>query len=334
MSKVNEKEYIMIDGKEILITGGSGTLGKELVIQLKRNYKPRGIRIYSRSEENQRAARVYFLEQGIPLTDISFILGDIADSEGIKRAMHGVDIVIHTAAMKQVPACEDNPLEAERINVLGAQNVMIAAWENCVEQVMNIGTDKDTYPTNIYGITKALAEKTFVFGAIYTGLQKPYFKTCRYGNVLGSRGSIIPVWKKQVQDTGKITVTNRQMTRFFIPLPEVAKFVLDRLFEKETGKIYVPRMKSISIGDFAEYAFPGVPQKEIGIRPGEKMHESIITAEESLFVDKREGYYTIYAYDMKLNNTEAGIMNTYLAYPLDSCNNHDKWGEEIMEWVK
>jgi FlaA1/EpsC-like NDP-sugar epimerase len=323
----------MIEGKEFLITGGCGTLGKELICQLKRNHKPKGIRIYSRDEYKHLQAKAYFLNQGISIENIAFIIGDIKDYSQLKRAMRNVDIVIHTAALKQVPACEDNPIEAQSINVVGAQNIMIAAWEKKVEQVVNIATDKGVYPVNIYGMTKALAEKSFIFGSIYTGKRKPYFKSCRYGNVIGSRGSVIPVWKQQVKDIGKIKITNREMTRFFIPLKEVAKFVIDRLHENETGKIYIPKMKSIQMGKLADILFPGVPQQEIGIRPGEKIHETIITAEESTFAKVNDNYYVIDAYAMKIEN-QLTQESELISYGLDSYNNPERWGEEILKYCE
>ena len=322
----------MIDGKEFLITGGAGTLGKEIIRQLKQNYKPRGIRIYSRDEYKHLKAKEWLVGQGISLENIAFIIGDVADYEQVKRVMAGVDIVIHAAALKQVPACEDNPIEAIRVNIIGAENIVMAAWENQVDQAINIATDKGVYPINFYGNTKTIAEKLFIFGSIYTGGRKPYFKSCRYGNVIGSRGSVVPIWIRQVKNTGKITITNREMTRFFIPLADVAKFILDRTQENETGKIYIPKMKSIQMGEFADMLFPGVPQKEIGIRPGEKIHETIITAEESIFAEVKDGFYKIDAYDMKIDNLPAGDGLT--SYGLDSYNNPERWGEEILKYCE
>jgi FlaA1/EpsC-like NDP-sugar epimerase len=325
----------MIDGKEFLITGGSGTLGKELVYQIKKDYNPRGIRIYSRDEYKHLLAKEWFLSRGINLEKIEFIIGDIADYTQLKRVMSGVDIVIHTAALKQVLACEDNPIEAIRVNIIGAENVVMAAWENQIEQVINIATDKGVYPVNLYGMGKAIAEKLMVFGAVYTGGRKPFFKSCRYGNVIGSRGSVVPVWKRQVKDTGKITITNREMTRFFIPLEKVAKFILERLQENETGKIYVPKMKSIQMGEFADMLFPGVPQQEIGIRPGEKIHEIIITGEENIFTQKVNKHYVIDAYRMKIDRFPSKDWESGLtSYGLDSYNNPERWGEEILKYCK
>lgn len=325
----------MIDGKEILITGGCGTLGKELIWQLKKNYKPRGIRIYSRDENKHLMVKHWLLSNDISISQMEFIIGDIVDYRQFKRATKTVDIIIHAAALKQVPACEDNPIEANRVNVLGTESVIMAALENDIEQVIYIATDKGVYPITYYGLTKSLAERLVIFGCKYAGNRNPLFKVCRYGNVIGSRGSVVQVWNKQVQNTGKIKITHSDMTRFFIPLKDVAKFVLDRLQEKETGKIYVPKMKSIEMGVLAEILFPGVPQENIGIRPGEKMHESIIGAEECAFLEDRGDYFMINAYDMKLMNMMPGESKSFItSYDLDSYNNPDIWGEEIKEFCE
>ncbi len=324
----------MIDGKEFLITGGAGTLGKEIIRQLKTSYKPRGIRIYSRDEFKHLQAKNWFLNNGVSLDNIAFIIGSVTDYQQLKRVTERVDIIIHTAALKQVSACEDNPIEAIAINVIGAENIVLAALENNINQVINIATDKGVYPINTYGMTKGLAEKIFVDAVIYAGGKKPYYKSCRYGNVIGSRGSVIPLWKNQVKDNGKITITNKEMTRFFIPLEDVARFVIDRIKEEETGKIYIPMMKSIDMGKFADIVHPDIVQEEIGIRPGEKIHETIITAEESIYTEKRERHYVIDAFSMKINNLKAADNKGITSYGLDSYNNPEKWGEEILRYCE
>lgn len=327
----------MIDGKEILITGGCGTLGKELIYQLKKNHNPKGIRIYSRDENKHLAMKYWLLNNDILVDNIAFIIGDVADYQQLKRATHGVNIIIHAAALKQVSACEDNPIEANRVNIIGAENVVLAAFENQVEQAIYIGTDKGVYPVNYYGLTKSIAERLFIYGSVYTGGRNPLFKVCRYGNVIGSRGSVIQVWKNQVKKTGKITITNEAMTRFFIPVQDAARFVIDRIKENEMGKIYIPEMKSIEMKELASIVYPNVPQEVIGVRPGEKLHETILSAEECVFTEKRDGYYVVHAYDMKLNQPIVnGSTNTnaIVSYGIDSYNNPDIWGAEIKRYCE
>jgi len=296
--------------KEVLITGGTGSLGKELIKQLIKQKCTKGIRIFSRDELKQWELRKTF----DPAWQISFLIGDIRDYERLKMAMKGVDIVIHCAALKQVPSCEYNPIEAIKTNITGAENVVRAALENNVEKVMNISTDKAVYPINLYGMTKAVAEKLFTQANIYSGnRQKPMFASCRYGNVIGSRGSIFPLFTKQIKKQGYITITHKEMTRFFIPLERVAEFVIDRIEDMKPGEIYIPKMPSAhiqmiaeefikkaitpDIDDFGDGGIPKVESKikEIGIRPGEKIHETLITKEEGkrVFHNGIFGHYTI-----------------------------------------
>jgi len=306
--------------KEVLITGGTGSLGKELIKQLIKQKCTKGIRIFSRDELKQWELRKTF----DPAWQISFLIGDIRDYERLKMAMKGVDIVIHCAALKQVPSCEYNPIEAIKTNITGAENVVRAALENNVEKVMNISTDKAVYPINLYGMTKAVAEKLFTQANIYSGnRQKPMFASCRYGNVIGSRGSIFPLFAKQIKKQGFITITHKDMTRFFIPLERVAEFVIDRIDDMKPGEIYIPKMPSAHIQMIAEefirqsggvFITPYYPSqkyeqlkknvtdkmtkdniKEIGIRPGEKIHETLITKEEGkkVFHNGIFGHYTI-----------------------------------------
>ena len=308
--------------KEILITGGTGSLGTALTNLLLSKYKPKGIRIYSRDELKQwqmkRSLRIKYGNQ-IP---ISFLIGDIRDYERLKMATKGVTLIIHCCALKQVPSCEYNPIEAIKTNIKGAENVVRAALENNVEKVMNISTDKAVYPINLYGMTKAVAEKLFTQANVYAGdRQKPMFASCRYGNVIGSRGSIFPLFAKQIKEQGFITITHKEMTRFFITLKRVAEFVIDRIGDMKPGEIYIPKMPSAHIIMIAEEFVkmnggvlfsPGAVNdliseeyhnivdnkkhiKEIGVRPGEKIHETLITKEEGkrVFHDGVFGHYTI-----------------------------------------
>jgi len=293
--------------KEVLITGGTGTLGKALTKKLLKEYPIKGIRIYSRDEAKQDAFKWELDEFGNP-EKVSFLIGDVRDKERLSMAMRNVNIVIHTAAMKQVPACEYNPIEAIKTNIEGAVNVVSVAIDNNVEKVMNIATDKGVYPINFYGYTKAVAEKLFTFANVYSPLFTK-FSSCRYGNVLGSRGSIIPLFKKQFEEKGFITITHKDMTRFWISLNRVVQFVLDRIEDAQGGEIFAPIMKSMSVIDLAKLIVPNATFKDIGIRDGEKLHECLISKEEmertdiKLEKNKDSDYFIITKYNInKIKN--------------------------------
>jgi len=306
-------------GKEVLITGGTGSLGKELLNQLltRGNCRPKGIRIFSRDELKQWEMRQWIsnINIGSAAPGVSFLVGDIRDYDRLKMAMKGVDIVIHCAALKQVPSCEYNPIEAKKTNIDGAVNIIQAALDNDVEKVMNISTDKAVYPINLYGMTKAVAEKLFTQANVYAGNRKrPIFASCRYGNVIGSRGSIFPLFAKQIKKQGYITVTHKEMTRFFISLESVADFIIERLHHMEPGRTYIPKMPSAFILMVAEefikerqacgtihsendiyikHSSMESCIKEIGIRPGEKLHETLITKEEGAHTIDNGTFYSI-----------------------------------------
>ena len=277
-----------LDNKEILITGGTGTLGKKLTELLIKNHKPKGIRIFSRDELKQWEMQKT-LDSNVP---VSFLIGDIRNYPRIKRASEGVDLIIHTAAMKQVPACEDNPLEAIQTNVHGAENVLNAALDSGVQRVMNVSTDKAVYPINLYGATKLAAEKLFIHGNVYSGSKGTIFSCCRYGNVLGSRGSVYQVFKEQAINDGPIRITDDEMTRFWISIGDVAQFLLERCCDMNGGEVFIPKMPSMKIIDMAQvlynrYCKPTPRIKSFqnkvmttGIRKGEKLHECLITNEE------------------------------------------------------
>jgi UDP-N-acetylglucosamine 4,6-dehydratase len=282
------------NGKEILITGGTGSLGKTLTKLLITEHKPKGIRIFSRDELKQWSMRAD-LKSAFPSAPVAFLLGDVRDEKRLKRAFNGVDVVIHTAALKQVPACEEHPLEAVQTNILGASNVLSTAIDCGVERVMNVSTDKAVKPVNLYGATKMAAEKLFINGNVYTGGHKTKFACCRYGNVLGSRGSVAHVFKAQADSGEPITITHKSMTRFWITLPQVGRFLLARVADMTGGEVFVPKMKSMGIFQMAcAMTMRGgydlgnnhiSPPKEpafitTGIRQGEKLHESLFCEEE------------------------------------------------------
>ena len=269
-------------GKEVLIIGGTGSLGKTLLKMLKRDHRPRGIRVFSRDENKQWELGVEMREQGYGMNRVATLLGDVRDYDRLRRAFQGVDIVIHCAAQKHVPSCEENPMEAIKTNIQGAANVVEAALDAGVKKVVFISTDKAVYPVNLYGCTKAVAEKVILDANVYRGSNyRTKFCVMRYGNVLGSRGSIIPLFRA-LEACGKpIPITDERMTRFFIRLPEVGKFILDRIPEIETGQILLPKMKGVKIVDLARMVVPGARLETVGIRPGEKLHECLISEEES-----------------------------------------------------
>lgn len=283
-----------INNKEILISGGSGSLGKALTQLLLKKYKPKGIRIFSRGELLQWKMRNALHTKYGNQIPVSFLIGDIRDRKRIELATKGVDIIIHAAALKQVPACEDNPLEAINTNVIGAQNILYAALENNVKKVIAISTDKAVYPINLYGATKLCAEKLFIQGHIYGGARSPKCAIIRYGNVLGSRGSVVPLFRKQYKETGKVTITSPKMTRFWITLKQVADFILQSIEEMKGGEIFIPKMPSATITTILEAVVPSQVKIEYtGIRPGEKLHETLITVEESVKVEGKKDRYKI-----------------------------------------
>ncbi len=275
----------------VLITGGTGSLGRTLSKLLLREYRPKGLRIYSRDEWKQWQMRQEMDHLG---GNVSYLIGDVRDGQRLERAMEGVDIVFHTAAMKQVPACEYNPLEAVKTNIMGAENVLNAALNSSVSRVMNVTTDKAVNPVNLYGATKLCAEKIFIHGNSYAGDRPTAFSCCRYGNVVGSRGSVVPLFRDQLK-TGRLTITDTRMTRFWITLDRVTRFLVGCVELMEGGEIFVPKMPSTAIIDLARAMAPECSLEVIGIRPGEKIHECLVTVEESRSLLECDGMFAIYS---------------------------------------
>lgn len=278
--------------REVIILGGSGSLGNALVkafIKMPEHKRPKGIRIYSRGEMLQYEMKKRFIDSPVP---ISFLIGDVRDLERLKLAMRGVDIVIHAAALKQITACNNNPIEAISTNVYGSQNVILASLKESVEKVMFISTDKAVEPWTLYGSTKKSAESLFVNANIYSGGRAPKFSCCRYGNIMGSRGSVVPLFKKQ-RKSGELTVTHPQMTRFFMSLEAVAQFIIDRVITMRGGEIYIPKMHSCNILDLAKHIAPKASIKFIGIRNDEKMHEILVAPNEKYKLGIRDEFYEI-----------------------------------------
>lgn len=265
------------DGASILITGGTGSLGRALIHHFMENTKIRRVAIYSRDELKQHNLRNEI--GGDPR--LRWFIGDIRDLERLKRALHGVDFVIHAAALKQVDTGEYNPMEFIKTNVLGSQNVIDASIEVGVKKVVALSTDKASSPINLYGATKLTADKLFVAANNYSHSYGTTLSVVRYGNVMGSRGSVIPFWKSLAKAGQPLPITDLRMTRFWISIDQAAQFVMDSLEIMEGGELYVPRIPSMRIVDLAAAVAPHANLKEVGMRPGEKLHEEMISADDS-----------------------------------------------------
>lgn len=277
------------ENKTILLTGGTGSFGQKFTEIMMRDYKPRIIRIFSRDELKQWEMNKRFEETN----RLRYFLGDIRDKERLARAMDGADIVIHAAALKQVPLCEYNPFEAVKTNILGMQNIVEAAIDHNIEKALAISTDKAVNPVNLYGSTKMAMEKLTVAANSYVGTKRKTALSCvRYGNVVGSRGSVIPLFNKQ-KESGCLTITDKRMTRFWITLEQGVKFVIKSVELMKGGEIFVPKIPSMNIIDLAETIAPGCGYKYIGIRPGEKLHECLLTEDESRHALEFPDFYLI-----------------------------------------
>lgn len=280
----------MFNDKVILITGGTGSFGKRFVSTVLENYKPAKLIVFSRDELKQFEMSRIFNEDNYP--PIRYFLGDIRDKERLYRAFAGVDIVVHAAALKQVPALEYNPFEAVQTNIIGAQNIINAAIDKGVKKIIALSTDKAVSPVNLYGATKLCMEKLFLSANAYAGTHETRFSVVRYGNVVGSRGSVIPLFLKQ-KETGKLTVTDDRMTRFWITLDEGIKLVLDGLKMMKGGEIFIPKILSAKITDICNAVCSECKIETIGIRPGEKLHETLISEDEARHAYDIGDYYVI-----------------------------------------
>lgn len=266
-----------LDNASVLITGGTGSLGKALIRYLMENTKARRIAIYSRDELKQHNLRNEMGED----ERLRWFIGDIRDLERLKRALHGVDFVIHAAALKQVDTGEYNPMEFIKTNVLGSQNVIDASIEAGVKKVVALSTDKASSPINLYGATKLTADKLFVAANNYSHSYGTTFSVVRYGNVMGSRGSVIPFWKSLADAGQPLPITDLRMTRFWISIEQAVQFVMVSLEIMRGGELYVPRIPSMRIVDLAAAVAPDAKLEEVGMRPGEKLHEEMISADDS-----------------------------------------------------
>lgn len=282
----------MIDGKTILVTGGTGSFGKKFTKRVFEVYRPRKVIIYSRDEYKQ-----YVMRQAFSADDASirYFIGDVRDKDRMLRAMDGVDYVVHAAALKQVPACEYNPFEAIKTNIHGAQNVVDAAIDRGLEKVVALSTDKAVNPINLYGATKLASDKLFVAANAYSGGRRTTFSVVRYGNVAGSRGSVIPFFHRLVTDGAEeLPITDARMTRFWISLDEAVELVFKALDESKGGETYISKIPSFRITDLAAAMLPNSTYKEVGIREGEKLHEVMITEYDAVNTYEYDQHYIVY----------------------------------------
>ena len=279
----------MFNNKNILITGGTGSFGKKYTKILLENYKPNKIIIYSRDELKQ-----YEMAQEFSSSSMRYFIGDVRDENRLNTAMNGVDFVIHAAAMKHVQIAEYNPMECIKTNIHGAQNVINASLKNRVEKVIALSTDKACNPVNLYGATKLASDKLFIAANNIAGTSPTRFSVVRYGNVVGSRGSVVPLFKKLIENGAKeLPITDERMTRFWITLEDGVKFVLKNFARMQGGELFIPKIPSMKIIDLAATLAPNLPIKIIGIRPGEKLHEIMISADDTMHSLEFDDHYVI-----------------------------------------
>jgi len=329
----------MFNGANILITGGTGSFGKKYTKILLENYKPNKIIIFSRDELKQ-----YEMAQEYNARCMRYFIGDVRDAQRLEKAMKDVDFVIHAAALKHVPIAEYNPMECIKTNINGAQNVIDAALHNNVKKVIALSTDKAANPVNLYGATKLASDKLFVAANNLTGEQDTSFSVVRYGNVVGSRGSVIPFFKKLINEGAtKLPITDINMTRFFITLEDGVNFVLKNFTRMSGGEIFIPKIPSMKIIDMAKALAPNLPFDIIGIRPGEKLHEIMCPSDDSHLTLEFDDHYVIkptITFTNKTNNYgvnklgEVGI-NVKQGFEYNSGNN-TKWldANNLMDMLK
>jgi len=272
----------------VLVTGGTGSFGRKFVELMLREYKPQKLIVFSRDELKQHDMRA----SGFDHPSLRFFIGDVRDAQRLERAFSGVTVVVHAAALKQVPACEYNPFEAIQTNIIGGRNVIDAAINRGVRRILALSTDKAVNPINLYGATKLCAEKMFIQANAYSGTQDTRFSCARYGNVLGSRGSVIPVFQEQ-RKRGKITITDSRMTRFWITLEQGVRLVIRGIEQMHGGEIFVPKIPSMKLVEMAEAIAPGCDMEAVGIRPGEKLHEVLLSEDEARHALELDDMYVI-----------------------------------------
>jgi UDP-N-acetylglucosamine 4,6-dehydratase len=278
------------DNSTVLVTGGTGSFGKQFTEIILRDYRPKKLIVFSRDELKQHEMRQTFPDtDGSPMR---YFIGDVRDQDRLYRAFDGVDIVVHAAALKQVPACEYNPIEAIKTNILGAANIINAAVDRNVNRVIALSTDKAANPINLYGATKLCSDKLFTSANNYSGSHETRFSVVRYGNVIGSRGSVIPFFQKR-RKSGVLPITDSRMTRFWITLEQGVQFVLKCLEHMQGGEIFVPKIPSMNIMDLAQAVAPECRLQVVGIRPGEKLHEIMVPEDDARHTLEYDDYFAI-----------------------------------------
>ena len=291
----------MFDNKSILITGGTGSFGKKLSKTILERYNPERLIIFSRDELKQ-----YEMKEQFPQDQMRFFIGDVRDAERVRQAFRGVDFVIHAAAMKQVPASEYNPLECIKTNIHGAENVIKASLENEVKQIIALSTDKAANPINLYGATKLASDKLFVAANNMAGRREARFSVVRYGNVVGSRGSVVPFFKKLLKNNAKsLPITDPRMTRFWITLQQGVDFVIKNFYRMHGGEIFIPKIPSVKITDLAQALSAQTPLEFVGIRPGEKLHELMVPTDDAHLTLEFTDHFVIkpsISFELKSNN--------------------------------
>ncbi len=324
---MEHKTNHLFDGKSVLITGGTGSFGQRFIRTILATSKPKRIIVFSRDELKQSEMMPEFNDPCM-----RFFLGDVRDQQRLITAMHGVDIVIHAAALKQVPAAEYNPMECIKTNVMGAENIIAAAIANNVTQVVALSTDKAANPINLYGATKLVSDKLFVAANNLVGAGPTKFAVVRYGNVVGSRGSVVPFFNKLLaQGVKELPITDERMTRFWITLPQGVAFVFSALERMQGGEIFVPKIPSMKIVDLAKSLAPELPTKIVGIRPGEKLHEVMCPADDCHLTLEFHDHFVIrpsiqFAHEIDYTKNAIGETGTPVpegfAYSSDS---NDQW---------
>lgn len=326
----------MLNNKTILITGGTGSFGKAFTRYILNNYDPKKIIIYSRDEFKQWVMSNEFKDY---TKKLRFFIGDVRDKERMQRAFEGVDYVVHAAAMKQVPACEYNPNEAIKTNINGAQNVIDCALNSgSVKKVVALSTDKAVNPVNLYGGTKLVSDKLFIAANAYVGTKDINFSIVRYGNVAGSRGSIIPFFKSIIENGGKeLPITDYRMTRFWISLEEGVKLVIKALEEAKGGETFISKIPSFKITDLAKAMLPDCEMPEVGIREGEKLHEIMVTVEDSMTTYEYDKHFIVYPQMTWNNKQQPDLSGKKVPEGFSyTSGNNTEWlsVEELRELVK
>ena len=325
----------MLNGKTILVTGGTGSFGNAFTKYVLEHYEPKKIIIYSRDEFKQFNMANKFRKYNDKLR---FFIGDVRDRDRLYRAFDGVDYVVHAAALKQVPACEYNPMEAVKTNIDGAMNIVDAALDCGVKRVVALSTDKAVNPINLYGGTKLVSDKLFIAANAYSGMKDVCFSIVRYGNVAGSRGSVIPFFRDIVAAGGnELPITDYRMTRFWISLDEGVQLVIKALSEAKGGETFISKIPSFKITDLAQAILPGCKMPEVGIREGEKLHEVMVTKEDSMLTYEYERHYIVYPHFdwWNADKIQAGGKKVEQGFEYSSGNNSEWLSvEDLAERLK